>query len=470
MKRLICVILTFTLIFCLFGCETAPGSTTPTESLPEPTKPAWPGYTGPKDEYVYFHEDPRDAQWEEDVIYFANSYLQNHPLLRNRLDLLLYPNNKTDSAKFLNEQLRAEFLSGINDLIPEISELNDNQIIGRMMMLLASFKDQHTGLGNLPGDVFPIYFTSFNEDGEFVYYVNILPEENSSFFLSTLVAINGYPLDEVLALVQTILGYENEYGLASDCGNGYLCSVLNWDLPLQALGIMEPDSTSIVYTLQQPSGRVQDLTLELIGDRDISYTGWSPYNAYSLSYGTNYEQNFWLTTDLAEETLYLRINSFHEEVNANYGTLGNQLNLAYQQEGGFQKIIIDLRDNGGGYEGSGYARLLTLLKSYNCSNIYILINGGSYSRSTIFAAEVKELMERVTIVGTPSGQNTEFFASMSYDYIMPNSGIICNMPSAYWDLFPEEACGILMPDVVIWPTLDDFLDGYDATLEYVLCQ
>lgn len=470
MKRLICVIVMFSLVFCLFGCETDPEPTTPTETLTEPTEPAWPGYTGPKDEYIYFHEDPRDVQWEEDVIYFANSYLQNHPLLRNRLDLILYPNSKTDSAKFLNEQLRADFLAGINELIPQISELTDNQIIGRMMMLLASFEDLHTSLSNLPGDVFPICFTSFYEDGEFVYYVNILPEENASFFLSTLVAINGYPLEEVLALAQTILGYENEYGLASDCGNGYSNSILTWALPLQALGIMEPDSTSIVYTLKQPGGRKRDLTLELIGDRDISYAGWSPYNAYSIAYGTNSEQNFWFTTDLADHTLYLRINSFQVDTDADYGTLGNQLNLAYQQEGGFQKIIIDLRDNGGGYDGYGYTRLLTLLKSYNCDNIYLLINGGSCSRTTIFVAEVIELMEGVTIVGTPSGQNTEFFASMSYDYIMPNSGIICNMPSAYWDMFPEEACGILMPDVVIWPTVDDFLDGYDATLEYVLSQ
>ena len=131
MKKFLSLILVLSLFLCLVACDgsnqppTEP-PTEPTVTEPAPTEPQWPGYTGPKGEYTYFHEEERDAQWEEDVVYFANSYLSKHPLLSNRQYLIYYPLEKTGDGKFYNETMRQNFIDGINKLIPEISQLTDN--------------------------------------------------------------------------------------------------------------------------------------------------------------------------------------------------------------------------------------------------------------------------------------------------------------------------------------------------------
>lgn len=480
MKRIICFIISLAILICLYGCHadlqnptdppTEPIATEPTATDPPPTEPQWPGYTGPKGEYTYFYEEERDAQWEEDVVYFANSYLGHHPLLSDRRYLIYYPSEKSDNGKFYDETLQKDFIAGINALIPEISQLTDNQIIGRMMMLLALLEDAHTGLGLPSSDLFPISFIAMYEEDEYVYYVNILPSEHEDLLFTTLVSINGYPLNDIIEQIRSIRGIENDYGLYGSCGNGYLGGDLANNIILETLGIIDPGSSSVVYTLQMTDGTTTDLELDLVGNKRIRYVSHTPEDAYSVSYGTASNNNYWFTTTLDNHTLFLRINSFQVDAYNDYGTLGNKLNLAYQQEDGFDKIIIDLRDNGGGYTGFGYMRLLTVLRSYDCSNIYILINSGSYSQSTFFVADVMNMLEGVTIVGTPSGQNTEFYAGMTYEYVMPNSEIICKMPTGFCDIFPEEECGRLIPDVVIWPTIEDYLNCTDAILEYVLNQ
>jgi hypothetical protein len=339
-----------------------------------------------------------------------------------------------------------------------------------MMMLLAQLQDAHTALSLKDIDLFPIGFIAMYEQNEFVYYVNILPQEHEDLLFSTLISINGYPVEEVVQMMRSISGIENDYGVHWNCGNGYLNNNFGSNILLEALGIIEPGANSIVYTLKTADDTVTELQLHLVGKEKIKYTAHTPEDAYSISYGTASNNNFWHTTDLDEKTLFLRINSFQVAYDNDYGTLGNQLNVAYQKVGGFDKIIVDLRDNGGGHSGFGYMRLLKMLKSYDCSNVYVLINIGSYSQSTFFVAGMMEMLESVTIVGTPSGQNTEFYAGMSYDYVMPNSEIVCNMPTGFCDIFPEEECGLLMPDVVIWPTIDDFINCKDVTLEYVLNQ
>ena len=44
-------------------------------------EPRWAGYSGSLDGYEYCHRSERDRMWEEDILFYANTFLTEHPLL-----------------------------------------------------------------------------------------------------------------------------------------------------------------------------------------------------------------------------------------------------------------------------------------------------------------------------------------------------------------------------------------------------
>ena len=80
MKKLTILLLCFLLNLPLLGCQehTAPtteATTIATVPVTEAAELVWTGYTGPRDEYIFYYTEGRDRQWEEDVLFFINSQL-----------------------------------------------------------------------------------------------------------------------------------------------------------------------------------------------------------------------------------------------------------------------------------------------------------------------------------------------------------------------------------------------------------
>ena len=72
-------------------------------------------------------------------------------------------------------------------------------------------------------------------------------------------------------------------------------------------------------------------------------------------------------------------------------------------------------------------------------------------------------------MGAPGGQPTNFYAC-SYTYNMPNSGHTFTMSDRWMLTDPEDNAPALMPDVVVYQTLEDMLNGRDTVWEYIKAQ
>ena len=145
---------------------------TPTE-LPEPTVTLLPShqpFTGNASKYIYYHEDERNRNWEEDVIYFANKVLINHPMMTN-VEYSIYAGwNRAKDSKIsvsgYREGSKEQFLEQINALVMKISEMDDVDILYEMQRIVAMLNDGHTKVLVPGGDYFPIYYTAINQNGE----------------------------------------------------------------------------------------------------------------------------------------------------------------------------------------------------------------------------------------------------------------------------------------------------------------
>ncbi|MDY2925588.1 MAG: hypothetical protein SOT06_00705, partial [Eubacteriales bacterium] len=97
---------------------------------------------------------------------------------------------------------------------------------------------------------------------------------------------------------------------------------------------------------------------------------------------------------------------------------------------------------------------------------YVLIDNGSISAATAVPAMLKRCLDRVTLVGSPSAQPTHFFYRGLFN--LPNSGIYCQCSGYFVDFYPGYEEPALQPDVLIYQTIEDYANGIDSVLEYVL--
>jgi hypothetical protein len=141
---------------------------------------------------------------------------------------------------------------------------------------------------------------------------------------------------------------------------------------------------------------------------------------------------------------------------------------AVQKTGNVQKVILDFRGNGGGNDISK-ARISVALDSLEapCGK-YILIDGGSFSSSISITTSLRRFCKDVLLVGTSSGMSPNGNFQTSF-FDAPNNLVrgarAVGRCFYFWPGYDEPA---LMPDITVYQTLEDYKNGIDTVMKYLL--
>jgi ribosomal protein S9 len=254
---------------------------------------------------------------------------------------------------------------------------------------------------------------------------------------------------------------------------------------------------------------------------------YKPYNEFTktIDYDFEFGEN---------KEAYLTINTFdfsnYEAKQAFMHFIDNSLDLAKRK--GVNALVIDLRNNGGGYYSemfyalenlvdkplvefeNAFHRFLTLPYKENIfvedtANItyfdtlykictvtekgiyqrkhseigeyspntdlqfackfYVMVNGGTGSAAAIFASTLKDKMG-ATIIGEETNGSNYALNSETIRYELPNSKIKVTIPLVrfYHDIDNKQKFSGLKPDIIKQPMQQDIADGRDAVLNYVI--
>ena len=219
-----------------------------------------------------------------------------------------------------------------------------------------------------------------------------------------------------------------------------------------------PDSFEITY---EQEGKLYTATIPALGKDSIYYYRKKNYPAarFEKIPGTGLTLN----TDSGHSTAIIKIRDFHNEV------LKNEYRQSFKKTIGefFSRIaaektehlVLDLRDNQGGDIENGVTLLSYLLdkpfrvvNGYAClkegkiapchgpamgihepakqsfsGDLYVLINGGSFSNTAIVASCLKE-NKRAVFIGTETGGNPAVLAGYAKDYELPHTKISVQIP------------------------------------------
>ena len=435
-------------------------------------------------EYEFIWVEGRDKEWEEDIIYFAQMFLFEHPFLRN----VQVPTNDVESIlsgarlsdytdNFHNPELRNQFLDQIHELISLIPELKDYEIIFSLSEIATIFDDAHSGIvlnrhafKRLGHHYYPFDFTYFS-DGFFVQSVSA-PSDSLVYYkdalYSRLLTIGGIDVEEIIEMLSEVIPHENNYHIPVRTA---LADLMQHSELLIYLGVTTGSETE--FTFENPEGDIfsivasaravcREVYIETVFI-DVDREGFLKYSRPDwqwFEFLEDYNLMYLRLHNLFSTPALPSLEEFYLDLTQKTGYI--------LDTGEIDKFVIDLRDNRGGFlEYFEVLFNLVYSKRNSIGSVYVLINNYTYSSGVVAAAILKNYVDDVLLVGEPTGQPTNFFAGTSTHWLL-NSNIQFEVSRVHFRILPECAEDTLHPDIFIPMTFKDFLNSRDPVLEAII--
>jgi hypothetical protein len=396
-------------------------------------------------------QSDRDEQWSEDLDQLYEFLQQRHP-----------------NAFYVNPQ--EDFDEIILDLHSRIPSLTDDQMILEFQRIVALIRDAHSQVQFTPGAtgfrIYPLRLYLFS-DG--LYVIDALDPYTDAIG-ARVVSIEDAPIDDVYNALVPLISAENEFWPK-------LIIPFRIRTPeiLHALGFAEsPDRAE--WHFENSSGEVFSINISAHELSSIPgvFTAAPPLIDHSEDaplYLEDNDENFWMRYLEAENTLYIQYNSvqFQTESGAVMSSFSQSIRtfIAGQE---VDKVIVDMRHNGGGDNGT-YPHFLNLLtgdpRINEAGKLFVLIGRNTFSAAVNFAAEV-EFQSEATFVGEPTGNRPHLYGDCQVSRLTHSQLPIC-LSTRFWTRgTPDDDRLAIPPDIAIELSSEDYFSRLDPALDLIL--
>ena len=384
-------------------------------------------------------------QWREDLRYFAAELPKRHKNL-------------------YHATTREQFERAVAELDAAIPSLQAHQIIVRMQQLAATVGDGHTGV-HLPPYFkrYPLALYWFGNE----LRVIAAAEEYQKALGARVVKIGAMGIDEVQTRVRSCLpSAENEnewYVLGTSPAFIVMAEVLH------ALGVVS-ELERAAFTFADEQGK--QFTLE-ISPVEVPIVGGVPalrlLPAAKVQplYRQKPGERFWFTYLPDWQTVYVSFRG----LKSGYQALAEDGRKLFQfiDSNPTKRLVIDLRQNGGGDFFVGRKHLIQPLKKYPALNqrgsLFVIIGRATFSAAMVNAIDFRK-ETNATLVGEPIGERPNSY-SENDEMTLPNSRLVVSYSTRYYKFLDEDLPAVL-PDKRIDPNWADFQAGRDPVMEWIL--
>lgn len=393
----------------------------------------------------------RDEQWAADLNQLYQFLQERHP-----------------NAFYVTPQ--EEFDAAVADLHQLIPELSDDNLILEFQRIVALVRDAHSQIQLIPGPtgfrLFPVRLYLFS-DG--LYVIDAL-EPYTEAIGARVVGVEDASAEEIIDALAPYISAENEIWLK-------LIAPLRFRTPeiLHALGFAASADQSEWHFADQ-SGQTFSLTLKAVETNDVPGSFRAPPPLIDRSseaplYLANHAENFWMEFLEEENSIYVQYNSvqFQTQSGDTMATFTQSIrNIIAAQE--IDKVIVDLRHNGGGNNGT-YQHLLILLtrdpRINEQGKLYVLIGRNTFSAAVNFTAEVEYQSEAI-FAGEPTGNRPHLYGDCQVSTLTHSRLPVC-ISTIYWTRgTPNDERLTIPPDIAVELSSGEYFARRDPVLEAVL--
>jgi len=350
---------------------------------------------------------------------------------------------------------RRQFDAGIERISRQVSELNGDEIFVQLQELVNRVGDGHTNI-RLPEDSaqLPIKIARF---GESFRIVAVGPGLDQALGLR-LVSIDGLPVAEAWRRVMRLTPAKEFISLRDARALTYLAT----GLTLHGLDI-SAGRTQVVLGLQTDEGASVKMDIHSLptGARPVLKAAGG---ATTLS-KMNPDASFWCQDLSATRTVYCAFRAY-PDLKARAAEMNALIDQAHPE-----KLIIDLRDNGGGNFAEGYTHVVRPIARRRDINVkgrlYVLIGARTFSAAMNNAVQFQDETNAI-LVGEQIGERPNSYQEPD-QFRLPNSHLIVRASTRYYT-FRKHGPNAVNPDKKIVPSWDDVKQGRDPVLDWVLSQ
>ena len=374
------------------------------------------------------------AQWREDLAFLARELPARH-------------------ANPFHYTPREQFGAAVASLDGRIAHLNSDEIWTGMQSIVALIGDGHTYL-QTPRDLanLPIEIARFGED----YRITSVVAGLENALGGRVLKVHETPISRAAELIVPLAARDENPPLAQ----AFVEDALTTGATLHGLGIT-PDRNTARYTLADDTGREFNVEVQSVAP-GAKFTPIRPFKEPPL-YRENPESRFWCKYLPDARTLYCNVRAMQNLYIASKELLG----LVAQQNP--DKLVIDLRQNGGGDYTVGERWLVHPIRDLAAINrkghLFVLVGAITFSAAMNNAAQFRS-QTAALLVGQTIGEKPNSYAEVR-NVTLPNSHLTVRYSTRYYK-FSDGPENIIRPDREIIPSWADYKSGRDPVLEWVL--
>ena len=375
-----------------------------------------------------------EAQWREDLQFFAEEVQQYHK----------------NPFHFVSKE---HFVRAVTALQARIHSLKEYEMVVQFQRLAAMIGDGHTFVATWDlHHFYPLELSWFQED---LRVLRTVPAYQEVLGIR-LIAINGVTIAEVNTRIQSVIPQgENEwYVLQQSAGQMIRAEVL------ASLGIL-PQIGAAPFTFEDDQGRQFPVTLACVPPNTkldwISVREDPPLSQQRPS------EPFWFVSLPEDETVYVNFRSYtdlEQHARRLWEFVDHQMP---------KRLILDLRQNGGGNYTLGRSHLIYEIQKRPALNrrggLFVLIGRATFSAAMTNATDFRRETDAI-LVGEPTGARPNGYQENHW-FRLPHSGLQVSLASRSYK-FQEADTSAVMPDQLIEPSWADYRAGRDPALEWIL--
>lgn len=386
------------------------------------------------------YDTERNNAWIEDIEEVESQIIKFH----------------ADPFKYVSEE---KFKADINTLKDKVPKMNDHEIAVQFSKIISEIKDLHTNLYLNSNLYYPFKAKYFGDD----LYIIETTEDYKNIIFKKLLKIEGQSIEAIEKKIAEVCSYENDIGKRIN-----VASQLSNPSKLYGLNITK-DLKNVHLTLEDKSGKREKVTISSLDyneDRELKIIDVNSFCDAPL-YMKNRGETYYCEYLQEYNTIYF---DYNRCIDNNFDDSMDKL-LKEIEKKAPEKLIIDLRDNGGGVirNFSSFKRQFDFFKNKNKDlldgcQIYTITNNYTVSTAVLVTEyAVNDL--NATLIGEPPAQPFKFFAMAAW-YPSNNSKLVYRVPTKEFGL--GEALKVIEPDIFIPLSIDDYKNGIDPVMKYIL--
>ena len=379
-----------------------------------------------------------------DILIFADTIINKHVGATELLSVSDFCEKAIDAANRLDESAS-----------PAGSGQRLVSLYFELCKLAAMLHDGHTGV-QMPQEMLPFLETypfSVNVIGGKLI-VSTIGLEYQNLIGLEIAEINGHSVEEVISSLKTIISFDTEaFAMAN------IAQLLNIREVLDFTGLGSENGILRLLLSDGSEISLEALTVEQL-ESEQELTTMGVCSLVTNVERTLYRNSLYECYDLDAETLFVQYNACMNAEGYSVADFTKDV-LGFIDNMGFTRVIIDLRNNGGGNSmlfDPFINQLGKRISAGQCKG-FVLIGTNTFSSAVLNAWDLKKA--GCTLVGTPTGGAINHYGELGY-ITLPHSGINATYSTKHFILDPKAAPGSIQPDVLVELSVDDLRSGYDA--------